>query len=389
MRLISTFKDQKLAYNFSLFLQENGIENQLEFTPNTDWGSSEYGDIDCKVWIKNEEDLDTALDYANSFKENPNDPKFQLKGDSTNIFQELQQPSISNPNALSENPDVQSSQKPTGNITIFLAVLCALLLWIGSSTTPAIKSFPNYLPHTPILSPPINKELMYDYPLTFELTDRLIEKYGLESLSNFDTLPQTGKNLVEQILQTPYWKGFYDKVLLYIKQPEVPITFDAPLFEKIRQGEFWRTFTPCLLHSDIFHLFFNMVWLIVLGQQMEKRMGKKRYIFFILIVGIFSNTLQYLMSGSSFVGFSGVLTGMLAFIWVRQKKAGWEGYQLERGTLIFIAFFVLFMFSLQLLSFLLEAFTDHSLPIGIANTAHLAGAFAGYFLAKSNFFAWK
>lgn len=132
-----------------------------------------------------------------------------------------------------------------------------------------------------------------------------------------------------------------------------------------------------------------MLWLIVLGKQLEQRIKPWRYILFILFIAIISNTAQYLMSGPNFIGFSGVLCGMLAFIWVRQKTAAWEGYQIDRMTLIFMLIFILSMTGIQLLSFLLEKSLDWAISPNIANMAHLTGGLTGYILGRLNFFSWR
>ena len=47
------------------------------------------------------------------------------------------------------------------------------------------------------------------------------------------------------------------------------------------------SFFPILLHADIFHLFFNMLWLIVLGKQIEQRLKTGRYVLFILLIAMY------------------------------------------------------------------------------------------------------
>ena len=95
------------------------------------------------------------------------------------------------------------------------------------------------------------------------------------------------------------------------------------------------------------------------------------------------------MSGSNFIGFSGVLCAMITFTWFRQKHAAWEGYDLLPMTMAFISLFVVAMFGIQLLSFFLEINGIAPITPGVANTAHLTGAFAGYLLARSNLFSWQ
>jgi GlpG protein len=131
-----------------------------------------------------------------------------------------------------------------------------------------------------------------------------------------------------------------------------------------------------------------MLWLLILGKQMERKISIPRYLLFMLLVGIFSNTMQYLMSGSDFIGFSGILTGMITFVWFRQKKAPWEGYQLQPATMGFITVFILGIAGLQMISFFMEISGARALAPQIANTAHLSGAFLGYLFSKVPFFAW-
>lgn len=393
MRLICTLDDQSQAYRLSAFLIQKGINNQLELTTNTDWGSHEYGNITCRIWVYEEDQMKTALEIASEFLQNPSDPRFQVKEKPTAPLFEVP---ISDENQ-SEPPLIKighprpavKEKQPLGIITFYLVLICSILLVFGSTTTPAVKTIPPNIPYLPLLYPPINKALIYDYPKAYELIDKLINLFGIPSLENPEELPPEGKAILIQYNQTPYWHGIYDKVIEHFKNPSIPWNFDAPMFEKLRQGEVWRLFTPSLLHQDIFHLFFNMIWLIVLGKQMEQRMGKSRYILFILITGIVSNTAQYLMSGPNFLGFSGVLCGMLTFIWMKQKIAAWEGYQLEKSTMAFISFFILFMVALQAISFFLEFYGKNSLPIGIANTAHLIGALMGVILARFRIFSWQ
>src|SRR5262249_38702183 len=153
------------------------------------------------------------------------------------------------------------------------------------------------------------------------------------------------------------------------------------LFEKIRQGELWRFFSPILLHNDILHIFFNMIWLLVLSPQIEMRIGSRKLLWFIMIVAFFSNTAQYLVSGPYFIGFSGVICGMAFFMKGRQKVAAWEGYVLSRQTFAFICFFIGILALLSLVSFIVSVFFDAKFAIPIANTGHLVGALSGYLLA--------
>jgi GlpG protein len=158
------------------------------------------------------------------------------------------------------------------------------------------------------------------------------------------------------------------------------------LFGKIRQGEFWRLITPVLLHGGWLHILFNMAWLFILGRQVEERLGKFRYLFLSLLIGVMSNVAQYLVSGPIFVGYSGIIVGLVGFIWMRQKRAPWEGYPLQRPVIIFVTVFVLAMLGLEVISMTLEFF--HMKPgfANIANTAHVIGGIFGTLLGRLSLF---
>lgn len=405
MRLLYTTTQPANGRTLAGFLTHEGIENQLEMSKNTDWGSSDYGDAVTRIWVIDEDLYDKAREWADQFEKDPSNPLFQknrsksiviptvlpaegqsgdkLKPKSSKDFlRELREGKGRLPNgSLGNNEQVNS-------ITTGLLILCVIIYMISILTMPILTTLPTNVPVNPIVTPQINKELMYDYPKAYELVDRLVKIYGVEQIANPESLSPEGKVILAEIAKTPYWNGIYDIVVERIQTGEMP-PMDAPLFEKIREGELWRLFTPCLLHNDILHLLFNMLWLFVLGKPIERRLGPRRYILLILLIGIFSNTCQYFMSGSNFIGFSGVVCGLLAFIWIRQKIAPWEGYPIQSGTIHFLFYFILAMLGLQLFSFAMEILNKESFTPGIANTAHFAGAFIGALLGYLSFFSWK
>ncbi|MFN4175138.1 MAG: rhomboid family intramembrane serine protease, partial [Parachlamydiaceae bacterium] len=163
----------------------------------------------------------------------------------------------------------------------------------------------------------------------------------------------------------------------------------SPMFEKIKEGEWWRLATPIFLHANILHLVFNVLCLLVLGKEMERMLGIGKLALFILITAVFSDTAQYLMTGFRFMGISGVICAMLAFIAVRQKVAPWEGYRLEKSSLNFMLLFIFGMAALSVLSFIAAIAGYKFIGTPIANAAHLAGLFSGWILAYTSLFQWK
>ncbi|MCE5319116.1 MAG: rhomboid family intramembrane serine protease [Parachlamydia sp.] len=395
MRLIYTSDDQRLALKFSEFLKREGIDNQCEIQTNRDWGSPNYGDVKCYVWVVEEDQMDLAHRWVEEFNANPNGDLFEAK--SSKSLEPPPVPSIEKPPLSTPfgkmPPRIENQKSPLnqgmGLATFYLVLICSVLFFFGLLTTPSEEVVITKLPAAPLYIPPFYKSLLYDYPQAFEILDKLVNIFGMEKLQKPDELPAEGKILLKKFSATPYWQGIYNQLVSHVAHPNAPWNFATPMFEKIRQGEIWRLVTPILIHANIFHLVFNMLWLIVLGKLIEDRIGIPRYLILILAIAIISNTAQYLMSGSNALGISGVIVGLLGFIWSRQRCAAWEGYRLTPGVFTFMLAFILGVAFIQLIAFFQEAFWHNSSFPAIANTSHLIGGIVGLLLGRLEFFRMK
>ena len=88
---------------------------------------------------------------------------------------------------------------------------------------------------------------------------------------------------------------------------------------EIRRGEFWRLVTPIFLHFGVFHILFNALNLWSLGTMIERRQSTRVLSALVLVIAVLSNLGQYLVSGPSFGGLSGVVYGLIGYIWLRGK----------------------------------------------------------------------
>lgn len=279
---------------------------------------------------------------------------------------------------------MQLKRTPWLSCTAFFIFVCTVLfLWNGFEAE-KLKSAKGRFALIEGITP-LQKDLLFDYPKSIALLDAFANEHGLYSLEDLNTAPLSVQKQFQRMEIKPFWGGIVGQGLFLAHTGDLLPA--APMFEKIREGQVWRLFTPTLLHRDLLHILFNMGWLLLLGYQVEKRIKAFRTLILIVTLGIFSNIAQYLMGGPYFLGFSGVVVGLAGFIWSRQKVAPEEEYPLQRPTAMFIFYFVMVMALIGLLAFILQALSVLNFAFPIANTAHISGGLAGLFLGRCNFFA--
>lgn len=374
MRLLSHFTDEKLAYQLHYFLLKEGIQNSYEVALNPTDQTKIY-----HIWIIDEEDRQAALEWLKKYEQNPHDPQFhkqiEIKSSQTDhSFQEETKQGHQKKYAKKKTP-----------FTLFIIAVCSILFLINSIQQETLEKKQGAIA-LQLGVTALQKSLLFDYPQYLEDMEKFYEDTPIQSIEEIKSLSQDKQAEYQKIADEPTWKGVTELIMqrgLKGWEDLAPGVF----FGKIRQGQFWRLFTPCLLHNGIFHILFNMCWVWVLGRQIEERLGKLRIFALTLLTGIIANCAQYIMGGPIFEGFSGVVVGFVAFIWMRQTMAPWEGYPLQRSVILFITIYVFAMLGLEILSFILHYFHIVELVLPIANAAHIVGGLVGLICARIPFFS--
>jgi GlpG protein len=379
MRLIGTVDTENQAYAFYSFLLKEGIQNIYEQFSEEKTNQKKY-----RIWVYDEDDLEKSIEWLKNFKEHPDDPQFLSPE-----IPVVPTPPPPNYAEISEKEDlkwqpvrsmpIQRRRSPF-TLTNLIIILCSFLfLWNDFQEAEIVKDKGPVA--VEIALTPIMQSLLFDFPASYKYVQEMLDKFPMNTYKEQKDLPPDAQALLKQAEDAPSWKGIFT----YFEQRKTNASI--PMFEKIRQGEVWRLFTPCVLHRDFLHILFNMIWVWILTKQIEARLSKWKICLMILILAVVSNVAQYFMSGPFFLGFSGVIVGMAGFIWMRQKTAPWEGYPLEKGTVLFLLFFVIAMFALELLTFSLQLFSVIKLTPNIANTAHVVGGLVGMLLGRVSFFS--
>ncbi len=77
-------------------------------------------------------------------------------------------------------------------------------------------------------------------------------------------------------------------------------------------GQYWRFFTPMLLHASVLHIGFNMYALFIFGPGLERFYGHYRYLGLYVLAGFTGNVLSFVFTTSPSLGASTAIFGLVA-----------------------------------------------------------------------------
>ena len=143
-------------------------------------------------------------------------------------------------------------------------------------------------------------------------------------------------------------------------------------------------FTSLFLHGGWFHLFGNMLYLYIFGDNVEDRMGHIRYLIFYILCGLIANLTHIAFNPESripSVGASGAIAGVLGAYMLL--------YPTARVVVLIMLFFYIdfvalpalivlgFWFIIQFFSGILSLGVQSASTDGVAWWAHIGGFVAG------------
>lgn len=144
---------------------------------------------------------------------------------------------------------------------------------------------------------------------------------------------------------------------------------------------YFNFFSSMFMHGDFMHLFGNMLFLFIFGDNLENLMGHFRYAIFYIVCGLIAAFSQIFMDTSSVIpmlgasgAISGVLGGYLVLFPTRQVRALIFNFLTTVPAYVALGIWIAFQ--------LIQGYLSDPSGGGVAYAAHIGGFIAGVFLVK-------
>jgi membrane associated rhomboid family serine protease len=136
--------------------------------------------------------------------------------------------------------------------------------------------------------------------------------------------------------------------------------------EFYRRGEVWRLLVDHVHHGDLFHLLFNLLWLLRLGDPLERMAGTGRMLLFVVGAGLFIGLACNLTIEPNAIGLSGIVYAIFGLLWVLRRHVMVFRQALDEGTIKILLVWLFLCIPLSL-------FTSFQ----VANVGHFSGLLFG------------
>ncbi|MEQ9407346.1 MAG: rhomboid family intramembrane serine protease [Fuerstiella sp.] len=343
MRELDSFSDEQQANRFAAFLAVQAIESTVD----------EDGD-EWVIWVHRDEDRDRAADLLHEFRQNPDHERYEnAERKVRHVLQEAERL-----RKQVNRRQVQLKKRWSGSwwhcypatyILIGLCVLVSLICTDWKNIQMSDFGVPRLCNSDESVILP--KLYMFGDDSWNLYRQCVIQRLLQKQAAGFEQNPQQNR-------------GFEPPELSFLEQKEVHVrcVLEASVLI-FRSGEIWRLVSPAFIHLDCLHILFNMMWLRAMGTGIEFVRGTRRFLLLCLILAVLSNVTQLLWAGPAFGGMSGVIFGMIGYVWMKGKTQPELGIGLQQQTVVYSILWLLLCMSGSLGP--------------IANGAHLGGFIFG------------
>lgn len=305
MRSIGSLPDEQLAGRLAAYLDSKEISSRID--PNGDqW----------EVWVVDEDRVEAARQLFAEFQAAPDDPRYleAIQSSKRHKLQQLEEAMARRRSQFRRKRKLPGERgMPLTMLLVIASIYVTAMTRFGDSSIPFTRAVMMSDPHA-------TARRMLDGSVDVRVEEGEVVAFASE-MKGWEAIPE------------------------------------------IREGEVWRLFTPMFLHLDIFHLIFNMSWLLVLGGNVEVFKGTRYLLVLVLFLDLVANVCELYSSGPIFGGMSGVGYGLFGYIWMRSRLVPEDGFHMEPST-VFLFF-----------AWALICATGAAGPV--ANAAHFGGLAAG------------
>ncbi len=134
----------------------------------------------------------------------------------------------------------------------------------------------------------------------------------------------------------------------------------------IWNGKYWGLITSVFVHTQLWHVAFNVYWLWILGGALERSIGHVNWLLFFIAAAVVSSGIQFGISGSTGIGLSGVGYAMFGFMWTARDRYPEFQQILTKQIIVLFSGWLIFCVIASLL---------HMMDVG--NGAHISGLLFG------------
>lgn len=144
----------------------------------------------------------------------------------------------------------------------------------------------------------------------------------------------------------------------------------APPETDIFNGDYWGLITSNFLHTEIWHIAFNLYWVWIFGKKIEFELGKLNFAVFVLSAALVSSLAQLAFSDSAGIGLSGIGYALFGFLLIKSRTSEkYKNYLSKRTINLFLLWLVLCIF------------LTRTGILNVGNAAHIGGMLWGLLLA--------